>query len=69
MKRSSVDEVEWSSEHQIRRGSDRRSGIDRRQHKGRCITVPDMRVSQDRRSGHDRRSKVRLTITGRAMDL
>ncbi|MEP1740427.1 MAG: hypothetical protein ABJI60_04750 [Kangiellaceae bacterium] len=63
------EEVLWSSEHQVRRESDRREGIDRRQYQGRSITVPDMRAGNERRSGADRREKVRLTITGRAMDI
>ena len=69
MKSSIVDEVEWSSEHQIRHSDDRRSGIDRRQYKGRGITVPDMRAGHERRANVDRRGKVRLTITGRAIDI
>ncbi len=63
------EEVLWSSEHQVRNETDRRAGIDRRQYKGRSITVPDMRSGYDRRTGNDRRNKVRLTITGRAMDI
>jgi|GEM_PF-2006641 len=61
--------VTWSSRKIDERGpSERRTGQDRRQMKGRVITVPDMRSGIDRRSGEDRR-KVRLTITGRAMDI
>jgi len=67
--KNSTEEVIWSSEHQIRGADDRRSGGDRRQYSGRSITVPDMRAGADRRSGNDRRNKVRLTITGRAMDV
>ncbi len=63
------DEVKWSSVAVERREDDRRSGIDRRQLKGRTITVPDMRSGIDRRSGVDRRKMVRLTITGRAIDV
>jgi len=48
-----------------RRLEDRRAGIDRRAVNGRQMTVPDVR-NADRRSD-DRR--VRLTITGRAMDV
>ncbi|TQV75224.1 hypothetical protein FLL45_09825 [Aliikangiella marina] len=65
-----VEKVTWSS-HKLdeRSANDRRSGTDRRQMKsGRMITVPDMRSGIDRRSGEDRR-KVRLTITGRAIDI
>ncbi len=69
MTKNSTEEVIWSSEHQIRGTDERRSGIDRRQYSGRCITVPDMRAGADRRSGNDRRNKVRLTITGRAIDV
>jgi len=69
VKSSIVDEVQWSSEHQIRSSDDRRSGIDRREYKGRSITVPNMRAGHDRRTGADRRGKVRLTITGRAIDI
>ena len=69
MTKNSTDEVVWSSEQQIQGSDDRRIGIDRRQYTGRCITVPDMRARADRRSGKDRRNKLRLTITGRAMDV
>ncbi|WP_144395128.1 hypothetical protein [Pleionea sediminis] len=62
------DEIEWTSVAVDRRVGDRRAGIDRRQVKGRSITVPDMRSGIDRRK-HDRRKTVRLTITGRAMDI
>ena len=62
------DDVTWSSRKRVRSGKDRRSGQDRRQMSGRLITVPDMRSGIDRRSGQDRR-KVRLVITGRAMDV
>jgi hypothetical protein len=63
------EEALWSSEQQVRKDTDRREGIDRRQYNGRSITVPDMRSGQERRAGDDRRAKVRLTITGRAMDI
>lgn len=62
------DEVTWSSKKRVRSGQDRRSGEDRRQMTSRAITVPDMRSGLERRSGHDRR-KVRLVITGRAINL
>ena len=62
-------EVEWTSVAVERRGNDRRSGGDRRQFKGRSITVPDMRSGIDRRQSDDRRKIVWLTITGRAMDV
>ncbi|NVJ62002.1 MAG: hypothetical protein HWE27_16540 [Gammaproteobacteria bacterium] len=52
-----------------RRAGDRRSGIDRRQLKGRSITVPDMRSGFDRRANDERRKTVRLTITGRPIDI
>jgi len=70
--RKSKDNVVWSTEYQVqnideRRSFDRREGADRRQHAGRGITVPDMRIN-DRRMANDRR-RVRLTITGRAMDV
>jgi len=63
-----TDEIEWSSVAIDRRDGDRRSGIDRRQVSGRSITVPDMRSGIDRRQ-QDRRKTVRLTITGRAIDM
>ena len=66
---NSTEEIQWSSEKQIRGSEDRRSSIDRRQYSGRGITVPDMRTGSDRRSGSERRGKVRLTITGRVMDI
>lgn len=70
--RKPKERVEWSTEYQVhnsdeRRSFDRRDGSERRQHTGRSITVPDMRKS-DRRMAGERR-KVRLTITGRAMDV
>jgi len=66
------DNVVWSNEYQVqnideRRSFDRREGADRRQHAGRGITVPDMRIN-DRRMANNRR-RVKLTITGRAMDV
>jgi hypothetical protein len=64
---SDKEEITWSSEAIERRSDDRRSGVDRRQLQGRTITVPDMRSGIDRRQGQ-RRKKVRLTITGRAID-
>ncbi|MET1254131.1 hypothetical protein [Aliikangiella maris] len=64
----SSDKVTWTSQKRVDRSAiDRRSGEDRRQMTGRTITVPDMRQGE-RRSGKDRR-KVRLTITGRAMNI
>ncbi len=65
---SQDDQVTWSSNMQARSDKDRRSGNDRRQLSGRVITVPDMRSGLERRSGEDRR-KVRLVITGRAIDI
>lgn len=63
------NQITWSSQQSVERSAnDRRSGDDRRQMQGRMITVPDMRSGVDRRSGQDRR-KVRLTITGRAMNI
>lgn len=63
------NQVTWSSQQSVERSAnDRRSGNDRRELHGRMITVPDMRSGIDRRSGQDRR-KVRLTITGRAMNI
>ena len=69
---NSADTVEWSSDCQVNQSSDRRSfdrrdGADRRQHSGRSISVPDMRLA-DRRMVGERR-KVRIMITGRAMDI
>ena len=68
--KDSIEKVTWSSQKlDERSANDRRSGSDRRQVKGgRMITVPDMRSGLDRRTGEDRR-KVRLTITGRAIDI
>lgn len=63
------DEVQWTDVAVDRRAGDRRSGVDRRQFKGRSITVPDMRSGYDRRSSDDRRKTVRLTITGRPIDI
>ena len=61
--------VTWTSRKRDERSEDdRRAGADRRQARGRTITVPDMRSGIDRRTGEDRR-KVRLTITGRAMNI
>ncbi len=64
-----IEEQQWSSSPAARAVGDRRSGIDRRQVNARSITVPDMRSGKDRRSGNERRQKVRLTITGRAIDI
>jgi hypothetical protein len=64
-----LQEVTWSSREGVRQGSERRSGQDRRSMGGRrCITVPDMRSGFDRRSGKNK-GKVRLVITGRAIDI
>lgn len=60
--------VVWTPNMPDRRLAGRRSGIDRRAINGRSLTVPDLRSSSDRREGEDRR-KVRLTITGRAIDI
>ncbi len=60
------EEVVWTPTMPDRRLADRRSGLDRRDINGRGMNVPDVRNGSDRR-GNDRR-KVRLTITGRAMD-
>jgi len=67
--KNTTEEVVWSSEHQMKGSDERRAGIDRRQFNGRSITVPDMRMGADRRSGNDRRAKLRITITGRAIDV
>jgi hypothetical protein len=64
---SDEQEVIWSSRQRESAGQERRSAPDRRQMTGRAINVPDMRHGNDRRAGEDRR-KVKLTITGRAMD-
>lgn len=58
--------VVWTPNMPDRRLTDRRNGIDRRAVNGRQMLVPDMRAGDDRRS--DDRRRVRLTITGRAMD-
>ena len=58
--------VTWSSRQAIRK-EERRDQIERRDMESRPITVPDMRSGMERRTGADRR-KVRLTITGRAVD-
>jgi len=63
---SENEEVTWTPTMPDRRLADRRAGIDRRAVNGRQMTVPDLRSQQDRR-GEDRR-KVRLTITGRAIN-
>lgn len=63
---SENEEVTWTPTMPDRRLADRRTGIDRRAVNGRQMTVPDLRSQQDRR-GEDRR-KVRLTITGRAIN-
>lgn len=67
MSQQSDDEaVVWTPNMPDRRLADRRSGVDRRAVNGRQMVVPDLRSSDDRR-GVDRR-RVRLTITGRAMN-
>ena len=66
---NSKEEVVWSSEQQVNRSKERRSGLERRQYAGRrSITVPDMRSGDERRCD-DTPKKIRLTITGRAMDV
>ena len=62
-------DVEWTDVAADRRFQERRSGFDRRQVQGRAITVPDMRSGSDRRKGAERRKTIRLTITGRAIDI
>lgn len=69
MTSSLKEEVKWSSEQQANKADERREGMDRRRYKGRSITVPDMRSGVDRRAGAPVKGKVRLTITGRAMDI
>jgi len=59
--------VTWTSRQRVRSNNERRSQ-DRREFSGRVITVPDMRSGSDRRNGNERR-KVRLVITGRAIDV
>ena len=59
--------VSWSSHQKVRSSNDRRANSDRRLLTGRAISVPNMRVGHERRADKDRR-KVKLTITGRAMD-
>jgi len=66
---NSSEDVHWSSDPQIRNPTDRRGEAERRHFNGRSITVPDMRSGFERRSGDERRRKVRLVITGRAMDV
>ncbi len=61
------ERVIWTPNMPDRRLNDRRAGIDRRAVNGRQMTVPDMRGDNERRS-EDRR-RVRLTITGRAIDV
>jgi hypothetical protein len=60
------EQVQWTPDMPDRRANDRREGIDRRQVNGRQMNVPDLRESSDRR-GEERR-KVRITITGRALN-
>lgn len=66
---TSVDDerVIWTPNMPDRRLNDRRAGIDRRSVNGRQMTVPDMRDERERRAADRRR--VRLTITGRAIDV
>lgn len=61
-------DVTWSSQKRMRSSKDRRNGVERRHMSGRAITVPDMRSGEERRSGKERR-KVKLVITGRAIDI
>ncbi len=64
------DDINWSDVAVDNRVEERRSGIDRRQYEGaRAMTIPDMRSGEDRRKNGERRKVVRLTITGRAMDV
>ncbi|MCF6194422.1 MAG: hypothetical protein L3J46_08850 [Kangiellaceae bacterium] len=66
---NSKEDLHWSSDPQVRNPTDRRASAERRQFNGRSITVPDMRSGLERRCGNERRRKVRLVITGRAMDI
>lgn len=63
--RRDEESVVWTPNMPERRLSDRRNGVDRRNVNGRAVAVPDLRAQDDRRA-NDRR--VRLTITGRALD-
>ncbi len=69
MKFNSSEDAHWSSEPQVRSNTERRTSTERRHFSGRTITVPDMRSGFERRIGNERRRKVRLVITGRAMDV
>lgn len=62
------DDVVWTPKMADRRLSERRSGFDRRSINGRTVTVSDRSHPNDRR-GKEERRKVRLTITGRAIDV
>jgi len=66
---NSKEDLHWSSDPQVRNPMDRRASAERRNFNGRSITVPDMRSGLERRCGSERRRKVRLVITGRAMDI
>lgn len=70
MSRNGSEEIIWTSEMPDRRISDRRSIQDRRNISGhdRRMNVPNLRTGKDRRKG-DRRKTVKLTITGRAVDV
>ncbi len=61
--------ITWSTQMTDRRKQDRRTMQDRRRMSGetRSLKVPDLRKGADRRQG-DRRTKVKLIITGRAVD-
>lgn len=69
MSNTESETIIWSTQMPDRRNQDRRSMQDRRRMSGetRSVKVPDLRKGADRRQ-QDRRKKIRLTITGRAVD-
>ncbi len=67
------EEVIWSSEMTDRRRNDRRTIDQRRRMSGEknILKVPNLRRGEERRSSQDkdRRRKIKLTITGRAVEV
>ncbi len=69
MKKNKTEDVVWKTEMPDRRFQDRRTLQERRMMSGenRSLKVPDLRKGNDRRT-NNRRRKVKLIITGRAVD-
>lgn len=70
MTKKYTEEIVWSNATLERRKTDRRHADSRRKMSGEkmVLKVPNLRKENDRRS-NDRRKKVKLIITGRAVEV